>query len=82
MGAGQVTSAHTLDLELLAMLARELGPDEVRVLRVLAERLLKGQTVYGRLDIANDRRSWKTEARDEAIDLAVYMAVDLVKTAP
>jgi hypothetical protein len=65
------------DAELLDLLC-ELGPDERRVMLVLARRLLVGQWAYGRLDVARDRRDWGKEAREEAADLAIYSAIRIV----
>jgi len=68
-------------LDELASVVAELGTDEHRVLLVLAKRLLLGQAAYGRLDLAHDRRDWTAEARDEALDLSVYLAIALVREA-
>ena len=56
-----------------------LGDDEVRVLAEIAERLVMGARQYGRLDLKNDGRDWLAEARQEALDLAVYVAMQAVK---
>ncbi len=59
----------------------ELGPDERRVLVVLARRLLEGQQVYGRLDLAQDRRDFRHERALEVQDLLIYSAfAELVAT--
>lgn len=63
---------HALDA-----IVAQLGPDEVRVLTRIAERLVMGGKQYGALDIANDRRDWTEEARQEVLDLAVYAAIKL-----
>lgn len=60
----------------------DLGPDEVRVLRRIAERLRLGRRLYGRLDIAKDGRDWRKEASEEALDQSVYLAIDLLKEKP
>jgi hypothetical protein len=52
-----------------------LGDDERRVLLVIAERLSRGATQYGKLDIARDTRDWKQEAHEEFLDASVYLAV-------
>lgn len=57
----------------------KLGEDEMCVLAVLAERLLKGQTVYGKLNIDEDKRDWDREAYEEDLDSAVYRAIGHVK---
>uniref|UniRef100_A0A6M3LBB6 Lcl C-terminal domain-containing protein n=1 Tax=viral metagenome TaxID=1070528 RepID=A0A6M3LBB6_9ZZZZ len=66
------------DMTAIALLLPQLGADELAVLRVAAERLLAGQAEYGRLDLATDPRSWPLEAGQEAIDLAIYLAMGLV----
>jgi hypothetical protein len=53
----------------------ELGPDERRVMLVLARRLLAGQRAYGRLDVATDGRDWRRERADELADALVYLAI-------
>jgi len=60
-------------------IVRELGTDEVKVLVAIARRLAMGRRVYGTLDIAGDRRDWKREATDEALDLAVYLSAELLR---
>jgi len=79
VGGEMNSPAHAHDLNILALVAGELGPDEVRTLVALARRLLLGQQSYGALDVRTDPRKWQGEARDEALDLAVYLAVDLIK---
>lgn len=59
--------------------AAKLGPDERRVLAVLADRLGMGQRTYGLLNIAGDPRDWTREAVEEARDLAVYLAAELLR---
>jgi hypothetical protein len=61
----------------LGALAEGLGVDELRVLERIAERLAMGRKQYGPLNIATDKRDWSEEARQEAFDLAVYLAVEL-----
>lgn len=55
-----------------------LEPDAVRVLEFIRDRLLVGQSQYGRLDIARDTRDWPREASEEAADLAVYLSVAIL----
>jgi hypothetical protein len=64
--------------ELLAI-ARQLGDDERRVLTAIAQRLLVGRAAYGALDISTDPRDWKAEGAQEALDLAVYLAAELLR---
>lgn len=64
----------------LSNLIGQLADDEVAVLCQIAERLAMGRTLYGKLDIATDKRDFGgKEAREEAFDLAVYLAIALVK---
>lgn len=76
-------SQHTSeDLSLWAKLyehARQLHGDELRVLSTLAERLAMGRRQYGPLRIENDQRDWRKEAAEEALDLSVYLTIDLLK---
>ena len=59
----------------LDTIVAELGDDERRVLVLVARRLRVGMACYGRLDVANDRRDWRHEMREEALDLVVYRAI-------
>lgn len=56
----------------------QLGDDERRVLTLIAERLLMGQSQYGVLDMATDPRDWRKEALEECADGLVYAAVALM----
>lgn len=58
----------------LRAIVDELGEDEVRVLARIASRLLRGAEIYGRLDVAGDRRDFAKEAREEIEDGLVYFA--------
>ena len=66
-------------LEPLRNRARQLGPDELRVLVTIAERLVAGRAQYGELVLATDRRDFTIEASEEALDAAVYLAARLLK---
>jgi hypothetical protein len=66
--------------ELLAVVS-ELGPDEERVLLVLARRLLEGQRTYGLLSLATDGRDWLRERSEELADALVYTAIAEVAAA-
>ena len=68
------TTNEPTDADLLDVVA-ELGPDERRVLLVLARRLRAGQAAYGRLDVAHDRRDWRKERAEELADALVYGAI-------
>jgi hypothetical protein len=58
----------------LANVIARLNRDETRVVLELAERLLEGQHAYGPLDLGNDTRNWRAEARSEVEDLLIYYA--------
>ena len=58
----------------------ELGLDEVRVLVRIARRLVVGAEEYGHLEVALDRRDFRTkEAREELEDALVYLACAWLK---
>jgi hypothetical protein len=58
----------------LAAILDLLGEDEVRVLARIAARLLRAAEIYGRLDVAGDRRDFGKEAREEIEDSLVHAA--------
>ena len=57
----------------------KLGEDELRLLTLIAERLVTGRKTYGALDIAADKRDWAHEALEEAADGLVYVAAELIR---
>jgi hypothetical protein len=63
----------------LARLASELGPVEQRILVELAKRLRDGERCYGRFNLSTDRRDFRAEAAEEALDLAIYAAAQLLR---
>jgi hypothetical protein len=63
----------------LAALASELGDDECRVLVYLAERMVAGASVYGRMNLAADKRDFRRERAEELADALVYTAMDEVQ---
>jgi hypothetical protein len=65
--------------EHLLTVVKRLGPDEVALLALIAERLLLGRRRYGELHLATDRRDFQHEALEEAADLAVYAAAGLLR---
>jgi hypothetical protein len=69
----------THDAEELARLASELGPVERRILVELAQRLRDGERRYGRFNLSTDRRDFRAEAAEEALDLAIYAAAQLLR---
>ena len=52
--------------------ARGLETREIRCLTRIAERLMIGQVAYGPL--APGKKNWKKEAKEEAMDMAVYLS--------
>jgi hypothetical protein len=58
----------------LAEMIGEMGSQEVAVMTLLARRLLEGQRVYGRIDVANDPRDFEAERGAEIADVLVYSA--------
>jgi hypothetical protein len=76
----QAVSAPTRELvaDLAATLAL-LNDDEVRVVLLIAKRLVVGRKAYGPLDIQGDRRDWGHEASEEALDCAVYLAAETLR---
>jgi hypothetical protein len=65
--------------EELSGIVASLGPDEHRVMLVLARRLAAGQRQYGRLDLASDVRDWALERSLEIQDLLIYSAFEALK---
>jgi hypothetical protein len=65
--------------EELAVTLDELGADELRVVLLVAQRLAVGRKAYGPLDIKGDRRDWRHEASEEALDCAVYLAAETLR---
>jgi hypothetical protein len=57
-----------------------LEPDALRVIETIVDRLIMGRAVYGSLVIESDRRNWRREAHEEALDMAVYLAVDTLRS--
>jgi hypothetical protein len=52
----------------------DLDIDELRVLNVIAKRLVLGKGQYGALDIDRDPRDWHRELSEELADAMVYLA--------
>lgn len=57
----------------------DLGPDERRVLEVIAARLSMGARQYGPLDVPGDEREWRREAVEELLDGCVYLACEAMR---
>ncbi|MFN8626029.1 MAG: hypothetical protein U0587_08625 [Candidatus Binatia bacterium] len=66
-------------LDRLHTVAEQLGAAELRVLLLVAERLLLGRRQYGNLDPATDPRDFRRECFEELADAAVYMAAELLR---
>ncbi len=56
----------------LGAIAKSLHDRELRCLNRIACRLLTGQHTYGPL--GPGKKAWKREAKEEAMDMAVYLS--------
>jgi hypothetical protein len=65
----------------LMQTAAELGPDELRILSLVTERLRTGQRRYGRFDLADDHRDFRQESLEEVADALVYAGCALLRGA-
>lgn len=65
--------------ERLTGLCAELGADELRVLLLVAERLVKGRRCYGALHVESDGRDFRVETLEEIADALVYSACSLMR---
>jgi hypothetical protein len=63
----------------LAAVALRLSDDELHVLLTIAVRAWAGQSRYGCLRLAGDRRDFRGEAFEEACDAAFYLAAGLLR---
>jgi hypothetical protein len=79
MPSNRTDTTDRSPFEHLLTVVKQLGPGEVAVLTLVAERLLLGRRRYGELDHATDRRDFGREALEEAADLAVYAAAGLLR---
>ena len=50
-----------------------------RILKLIQERLEVGQRKYGHENVETDGRNFTTEALEEALDCAVYLAAKLIE---
>jgi hypothetical protein len=64
--------------DLIAVVAT-LGDDEVLVLTEIARRLRRGADLYGRLQLAADKRDFAQEGREEIEDYLFYAACAWLK---
>ena len=67
------------ELDELVSVARRLGPDERRVLCLLAHRLFIGAGTYGVLKLGADHRDFRDETADELLDACAYAAMLALK---
>lgn len=69
-----INTQERIDLETEVInIARQLSPDELRVLKFMGRRMIDiGHGKYGPLDLTNDGRSWLDEQAQEASDLCFY----------
>lgn len=56
-----------------------VGPDELRVLLRMIERMQHGRKQYGALDIAGSPKNWRAEATEEFLDGAIYLAMQSIR---
>ena len=49
-----------------------------KIIELIIERMEMGSKKYGGDMMANDPRAWEQEALEEALDLAVYLAAQLL----
>jgi hypothetical protein len=59
--------------------AAQLGEDELAVLHLVAERLVKGREFYGNLSLASDPRDFRRESIEEVADALVYASCALLR---
>ena len=50
-----------------------------RILKLIQKRLVIGQKKYGHENVETDGRNFTTEALEEALDCAVYLAAKLIE---
>ena len=65
-------------VEYNTQILRSINVNE-RILKLIKERLEVGQKKYGHENIENDGRNFTTEALEEALDCAVYLAAKLIE---
>lgn len=63
----------------ITAICKQLDGDELRVVHLIAARMLGGQPVYGVLNIDTDPRNWTREAREEWADALIYSTIDRLK---
>lgn len=70
---------HNVLRERISYIMAELNLDELRVVEYVSEGLMTGRTRIGPLDLASDKRDWAEERDQEARDLLVYAACEVLK---
>lgn len=66
-------------VELIGLIKRA-GPDEVRVLRFIADRIVGlGQSTYGPVDLQSDPRDGYQELSEELADALFYVAFEMLR---
>ena len=65
-------------VEYNTQILRRINMNE-RILKMIQERLEVGQKKYGHENVENDGRNFTTEALEEALDCAVYLAAKLIE---
>lgn len=78
-GVYPVGSERLLDLQRRLALC---SPDELRAFTVLMDKLEAGRAGKPPLDLANDQRNWRHEARMELADACWYLFFDSLRSAP
>lgn len=63
----------------IAILCGELGPDELRVVERVAERMCMGRRQYGELCIRSDTRNWRKQTHEELLDAVAYLAIETLE---
>lgn len=75
---GQTNLARTRIEQDIALKLRDLGPIEIEIIEEIVDRLAFGQKQYGKFP-ADDARDFAKEAKEEALDLAIYLARRVIK---
>ena len=72
-------SEHPDELYKLLSVVDKLGKEELKVLEVLAKRLLTGQERYAKLNLSKDTRDLIRERAEEFADALIYGAMEEVR---
>jgi hypothetical protein len=77
---GEIVAPASVDRELMAeihKLVTEMGHYELKVMRLVANRVKSGQREQGLL--YPKKKNWIREAEEEAADLLVYLAMQRIR---